>query len=390
MTNTDADRRSSKRIALKKDDKENATPPCLPPSSSEAPSSEGRPLTTRRANRVAGPPKRKIRRTKSAPMAPSSPLPSHPLPAAAIPPPEEQQHSQLLIGGASAHAPPFSFTIVPREDQPPIEPEATLVAAAPPLPLPLEGNPTLARANASASGGQRLSTPELRAVAYAIIHKTSIGQIFTNDKQKVIVKPPLSDQAPTGEAVNHASAWAAFANSNEVFGEDTDGIREDTGNISNNDSEKLAKFLQFTTMIQNHANFHRLAELVDDPEGGRVLRMSLVLRGAQTSAKVDLLNALMIVWAREFKMKNKPGTQATYQPNYVEKCCQQLFKCLHNTGVMLNHADFKEMIGSYWAYFSKEFDKAKKERPTYGRLPMRASVVVHYIYLLQYYIHIPF
>ena len=306
-------------------------------------------------------------------MAPSSPPPLLVPLAAAIPPTEEQ------------HSLSFSFPIVPQEDLPPIQ-----LADAPPLPLPVEGNPTLAQVNASASGGQRLSKAELRAAAYAIVHKTSIGQIFTDAKNKVIVKPPLSDQAPTGQSVNHASAWAAFANSNEVFGEDTNSIRTDTGNISNNDSEKVTNFTKFTTMIQQHPNFHRLSELVDDPEGGRVLRMSLVLRGAQTSAKLDLLNAMMIVWAREFKMKKKPGTQAMYQPNYVEKCCQHIFKCLHNTGVTLNHADFNGMCGSYWAYFSKEFDKASVDRPKFGKLPMRASVEYDDEYKLRFKAEPPF
>jgi hypothetical protein len=43
-------------------------------------------------------------------------------------------------------------------------------------------------------------------------------------------------------------------------------------------------------------------------------------------------------------------------------------------GVMMNHSDFSDKGGRYWAYFSKEFDKAVADRPKFGKNPMRASV----------------
>jgi hypothetical protein len=126
-------------------------------------------------------------------MAPLSPLPPHPLSTANIPPPE-RHHSQLIRVSSQAHS--FPLSIMPQEDQPPIEPDAVLLIAAPPLSL-------LKEARQSDTVVQHLGSNNCWQQNSRQPHMQSStgwtnGRILPRQKNQIIVKLHLSDHAPAG------------------------------------------------------------------------------------------------------------------------------------------------------------------------------------------------
>lgn len=255
--------------------------------------------------------------------------------------------------------------------------EATVVESPP---ASFEGDSsTVVKIELNKEDGQILSVQEIFAYADAIAYKRSVGSIRTDQASgKVIIDPIQGSDKPAGSSLNDASAWTAFALSDDsdLFGEDTESMIHDSGNVKHNDKQKIGAFARFIRCIANHDGLSQLAELVVDPEGGLVMRFIFVLRGSRTSVKMHLLNTLMLAWSYDFhKLKvKKESAVSTYQPNYTDKVIRQIFKCLHDCGITMNHSDFKTFIGSYWSYFKGRFAIAIQVRSDFGRNPFRAAV----------------
>jgi hypothetical protein len=47
---------------------------------------------------------------------------------------------------------------------------------------------------------------------------------------------------------------------------------------------------------------------------------------------------------------------------------------LHDQGVTMNHSEFQNYTGSYWAYYKGKFAIAVRIRPNFARNPLRAAV----------------
>jgi hypothetical protein len=264
-----------------------------------------------------------------------------------------------------------------RKSAPPaVEPIETTAVESPPAPV--EGDSTVAKIELDAEG-QILSFPEIFAYADAIAFKRSVGSIRTDQASgKVIVDPIQGSAKPAGNSLNDASAWTSFALSDDsdLFGQDTDLMNHDSGNVKHNDRQKIGAFARFIRSIAEHDGLSQLAQLVVDPEGGLVMRFILILRGPRTSVKMHLLNTLMLAWSYDFhKLKiKKESASSTYQPNYTDKVIRQIFKCLHDSGITMNHSDFRSFIGSYYSYFKGRFAIAIQVRAEFGRNPFRAAV----------------
>jgi hypothetical protein len=226
--------------------------------------------------------------------------------------------------------------------------------------------------------GQKLSANEIFAYADAVTYKRSVGCIRTDEGGTVFVDPIQGGGKPVGVSLNDVSAWTSFALSDEaqLFGEETDAMIHDSGNQKSNDRQKIGAFARFLRSIDDHLQLSPLARLVVDPEGGMVMRFVLVLRGSSTNVKMHLLNTLILAWSYDFhKPKvSKQSAASTYQPNYTDKVVRQIYKCLHDCGITMNHSDFKGFIGSYWAYFKGRFAIAVQVRQDFGRNPFRAAV----------------
>jgi hypothetical protein len=226
--------------------------------------------------------------------------------------------------------------------------------------------------------GQKLSAQEIFAYADAVAYKRSIGSILTDPASgRVIVDPIQGSDKPVGSSLNDACAWTSFALSDaELFGQDTDSMIHDSGNKKSNDRQKIGAFARFIRSIHDHEQLSPLARLIVDPEGGKVMRFILLLRGSSTNVKMHLLNTLMLAWSYDFHMPkvSKDSAKSTYQPNYTDKVVRQIFKCFHDAGIMMNHADFRGFVGSYWAYFKGRFAIAVQVRSDFGRNPFRAAV----------------
>jgi hypothetical protein len=226
--------------------------------------------------------------------------------------------------------------------------------------------------------GQKLSAIEIYAYADAVAFRRTVGAIYTNQRQEVVVEPIQGETKTAGPSLNDVTAWTSFALSEEadLFGEDTDAMIHDSGNKKSNDKSKIGAFARFIRAIADHEQLSPLALLIDDPEGGKVMRFVKLLRGTSTNVKMSLLNTLMLAWSYEFhKPKvSKQSATSTYQPNYTDKVVRQIFKCFHDCGIMLNHSDFKGFIGSYWSYFKGRFAIAVQLREDFGRNPFRATV----------------
>jgi hypothetical protein len=225
---------------------------------------------------------------------------------------------------------------------------------------------------------QKLSAIEIYAYADAVAYKRTIGAIFTDEKGKAVVAPIKGDSKPAGSSLNDVSAWTSFALSDEadLFGEDTDAMNHDSGNKKANDKAKIGAFARFIRTIDEHEQLSPLARLIDDPEGGKVMRFVKLLRGTSTNIKMSLLNTLMLAWSYEFhKPKvSKQNVSSTYQPNYTDKVIRQIFKCIHDCGILICHSDFRSFVGSYWCYFKGRFCIAVQLRADFGRNPFRAAV----------------
>ncbi len=143
-----------------------------------------------------------VGKRKSAPIA-SSTLPT-PLPTASVPLPV------VTPAIPPAAAALILMATMNDNNQDQLSSDLESLPSALPTPLPLEGNPELARRHSDAEDGQRLTVQELRAVAYVVVHKQSIGEIYTKKskggKLEVIVNAPLSCVAPVGGSLNHAAA----------------------------------------------------------------------------------------------------------------------------------------------------------------------------------------
>jgi hypothetical protein len=253
--------------------------------------------------------------------------------------------------------------------------EATVVESPP---ASLEGDSTVVKIKLDEEG-QILSEGEIFAYADAIAYKRSVGSIRTDQASgMVIVDPIQGSDKPSGDSLNDASAWTSFALSDDsdLFGQETDSMIHDSGNVKHNDKQKIGAFARFIRCIANHDGLSQLAELVVDSEGGLVMRFILILRGSKTTVKMHLLNTLMLAWSYDFhKLKiKKENAVSTYQPNYTDKVIRQIFKCLHDSGITMNHSDFKSFIGSYWSYFKGRFAIAIQVRSDFGRNPFRAAV----------------
>jgi hypothetical protein len=225
---------------------------------------------------------------------------------------------------------------------------------------------------------QKLSAIEIYAYADAITYKRTVGAIYTDDKGKAVIEPVKGDSKPAGSSLDDVGAWTSFALSDEadLFGADTDDMMHDSGNKKSNDKSKIGAFARFIRAIDSHAQLCPLAMLIDDPEGGKIMRFVKLLRGTSTNIKMALLNTLMLAWSYEFHKPRvtKQNVASTYQPNYTDKTIRQLFKCFHDCGITMCHSDFRSFVGSYWCYFKGRFCIAVQCRPDFGRNPFRAAV----------------
>ena len=285
--------------------------------------------------------------------------------------------------GSFANLPP---RINQRPAPPPTYPRRK---SAPPAVAPIEAveSPSSSEGDSStelkvellaSESGQKLSAIEILAYADAITYKRTIGAIFTAENGKAIVEPIKGDSKPAGWSLNDVSAWTSFALSDEaeLFGADTDDMIHDSGNKKGNDKSKIGAFARFIRAIDGHDQLCPRALLIDDPEGGKVMRFVKLLRGTSTNIKMSLLNTLMLAWSYEFhKPKvSKQSVASTYQPNYTDKTIRQIFKCFHDCGITMCHADFRGFVGSYWCYFKGRFCIVVQVRPDFGRNPFRAAV----------------
>jgi hypothetical protein len=206
-----------------------------------------------------------------------------------------------------------------------------------------------------------------------------VGSVFTNKDGIAVVEPVKAKSAGDTMELNDVTAWMDYANHNDdIFGEDTAHMMHDSGNVKANDNSKISAFARFIQAISDHPHFSKLACLVPDPDGGMVMRFLLLVRGSSNVLKMHLLNVLFLTWCRVFHFPNltgdKSAAELTYQPNYTDKHCRQIFTCLHVAGVTINHSHFSNFIGSYWAFQKGKFAVAVAVRPDFGKNPFRAAV----------------
>jgi hypothetical protein len=231
--------------------------------------------------------------------------------------------------------------------------------------------------NGSSTRGQILTDQETLAYAHSVVYKQTIGNISTHLNGKVLVEPIQSTTNPFGDQINDLHAWASYViNQDDLFGEETANIKNNTGNKTENDKAKISQVARFLRSIRDHTQLGALADLVPDAEGGKTIRFLTLVRGLKTDMKSALMNTIFCIWSFNFHFigRSKEDPKSTYQPNYTDKVARQIWKVLHDQGVTMNHSDFQHYTGSYWAYFKGKFAIAVKVRSDFARNPLRAGV----------------
>jgi hypothetical protein len=198
---------------------------------------------------------------------------------------------------------------------------------------------------------------------------------------KTILETMISSMPPEGVNEDDVVAWAAFAQtSTTLYGPDTASIQFETGNKRSKETEKIRIFKFFVGAISHHPTLNPLVELVpDEKTGGMSLWLFTILRGDPDPSKKRVLNACILVWARNF-WKNgfaKDNIRGIPQPNYTDKCIKHIFKVLHDQCVYITHFDMKNFSSSYWFHLEKNFAKAAKVHPNFGRKPNQSTVEHH-------------
>jgi hypothetical protein len=231
--------------------------------------------------------------------------------------------------------------------------------------------------NGSNTRGQILTDQETLAYSHSVVYKKTIGNISTDLNGKVILEPIKSTTNPFGDQINDLHAWASYViNQDDLFGDETANVKNNTGNKTENDKAKVSQVARFLRAIRDHQQLGALADLVDDDEGGKTIRFLPLVRGLKTDMKSALMNTIFCIWSFNFHFVGRPkeDPKSTYQPNYTDKVARQIWKVLHDQGVTMNHSDFQHYTGSYWAYFKGKFAIAVKVRSDFARNPFRAGV----------------
>jgi hypothetical protein len=231
--------------------------------------------------------------------------------------------------------------------------------------------------NGSNTRGQILTDQETLAYSHSVVYKKTIGNISTDLNGKVIVEPIKSTTNPFGDQINDLHAWASYViNQDDLFGDETANVKNNTGNKTENDKAKVSQVARFLRAIRDHQQLGALADLVDDDEGGKTIRFLPLVRGLKTDMKSALMNTIFCIWSFNFHFVGRPkeDPKSTYQPNYTDKVARQIWKVLHDQGVTMYHSDFQHYTGSYWAYFKGKFAIAVKVRSDFARNPFRAGV----------------
>jgi hypothetical protein len=231
--------------------------------------------------------------------------------------------------------------------------------------------------NGVSTRGQILSDKETLAFAHSVVYKKTIGNISTDVDGKVLVEPFKSTTNPFGENINDLHAWASYViNQDDLFGEETANIKNNTGNKTENDKAKVSQVARFLRSVRDHPQLGALADLIEDDEGGKTIRFLPLVRGLKTEVKAALMNTIFCIWSFNFHFigRSKDSPNSTYQPNYTDKVARQIWKVLHDQGVTMNHSDFQHYTGSYWAYFKGKFAITVRVRSDFARNPLRAGV----------------
>ena len=131
-----------------------------------------------------------------------------------------------------------------------------------------------------------------------------------------------------------------------------------------------------------------LAEAIPDPEDKHLQTTIFYykLRGVKTPAKYTIMNGAMCWFAINLKMQGKKfekirltdkiwtkeHADACYESTTTSQRIKELLVEFHEQGIVYGTNDFDKK-GGFNNYFTALFEKAKKFRPTFGRLSFSSN-----------------
>jgi hypothetical protein len=197
-------------------------------------------------------------------------------------------------------------------------------------------------------------------------------------------------QQPTVQEANNAlvAEWATWARMNPtLYNENeqrTAHIKESTGTEGKYRSEQMKNVdLLFKILAAHPApNVQRLADWVTHPETGQQCRrMVVLLHGAKTISKKEMVNHIMTIFAVNLVMVSKNAGECVvdqsklsakeladlqYAPSSIQLKYKHIFAWFKQQSVNYEQREFKNHVGSYHAAIKEKFAATLVERPDYG------------------------
>jgi hypothetical protein len=225
----------------------------------------------------------------------------------------------------------------------------------------------------------------------AIVHANRDGRTIENVSSDGSVElRQLSEMMPpTNDNADNIETWSNFMeNSSSVFGDDTEAIKSLTCNNKEYEKKKLSSMVQFFKILQRVTHFALLVQLVDDDNGGKILRFFKLLRGEKSEEKKKVINAVCMAVVMHYRMAGYEDTpndpNGVYQPNSTDTFLKHVFRVFREQGIQYMQSDIRNIPGSYAAYLAKKWEETLKVRSDFANKPMQATTVMDDVEKLQH------
>jgi hypothetical protein len=209
----------------------------------------------------------------------------------------------------------------------------------------------------------------------------------------------LSDFDSTGADAS-LDKLAAFIQSDKTFygsEQTTERLRSAHSTTPDYRNDKDRSVGVFFNILALHPHMKQFCTKVRCPVVGKdVPRLVMMLQGAITPAKIALLNAAIVWFQPNFRIKPKKSdvpegfdfsvdletaddTTLAYfkpQPSYVTKILKHLFSWTKGCGIAIEQKNFKGLEGSFQGVLKKIFKKRPNTGQTTAMLPIERRTIL--------------